>query len=291
MPLRFTKLHGLGNDYIYIDGHEQALSGYDLGRLSALVSDRHFGVGSDGLILILPSEVADFRMRIFNPDESESNMCGNGIRGLSKYVYEHGLTDKTELEVETGAGIIRPRLAVSNGRVECVTVDMGEPRLARRDIPMAGEPADQPVVNEELAVGMELIRVTCVSMGNPHCIIFVPDTDDAPVRQLGPEIETHSCFPQRTNVEFVQVVDRGHVRMRVWERGAGETLACGTGASATCVACVLNELIGRLVEVELLGGTLAIEWADSGRVFMTGPAEEVFSGELPDSFLAPAMLW
>ncbi len=291
MPLRFTKMHGLGNDYIYIDGHDQDLAGYDLGKLSALVSDRHFGVGSDGLILILPSGTADFRMRIFNPDESEANMCGNGIRALSKYVYEHGLTDRTELDIETGAGIIRPRLTVDNGQVVRVTVDMGEPRLARQDIPMEGEPADAPVVNDELGVGMDLMRVTCVSMGNPHCIIFVTGAGEAPVRKLGPEIENHPCFPERTNVEFVEVVDRGHVRMRVWERGAGETLACGTGASATCVACVLNELTDRAVEVELLGGRLDIVWGDDNHVFMTGPAEEVFSGELPDEFLAPAILW
>lgn len=289
MPLRFTKMHGLGNDYVYVTGHDQDLDRFDLGKLAALVSDRHFGVGSDGLILILPSEVADFRMRIFNPDQSESNMCGNGMRSVAKYVYEHGLTDKTELEVETLAGIIRPRLTVENGRVVSVTVDMGEPRLARQDIPMTGEPADAPVIDEDLCVGTEFIRVTCVSMGNPHCIIFVDSVEDAPVLELGPQIEYHPCFPNRTNVEFVEVVDRTHVRMRVWERGAGETLACGTGASATCVACVLREFTERAIDVQLRGGTLHIEWGDDNHVYMTGPAEEVFTGELPDHFLTPAL--
>jgi len=289
MPLRFTKMHGLGNDYVYIDGHDQDLERYHLGRLSALVSDRHFGVGSDGLILILPSEIADFRMRIFNPDESESNMCGNGMRSMSKYVYEHGLTGKTEFEVETLAGIIRPSLTIRGNEVTCVTVDMGEPRLARGDIPMEGGAPDRPFIDQELYVGADFIRVTCVSMGNPHCVLFVDSVDTAPVRELGPQIETHACFPDRTNVEFIEVIDRRHVRMRVWERGAGETLACGTGASATCVACALNDLTDRAIEVQLLGGDLEIEWAGDNHVFMTGPAVEVFSGELRDDFLAPAL--
>lgn len=290
MPLRFTKMHGLGNDYVYIDAHDQPIEGYKLAMLAALVSDRHFGVGSDGLILIMPSDVADFGMRIFNPDGSESGMCGNGIRALAKYVYEHGRTDKTELTIETGAGIMRPRLTVEEGRVVSVTVDMGEPRLARRDIPMVGEPADEPVIDEPLEVGGQMVRVTCVSMGNPHCVQFVESVDEAPVLTVGPAIEHHPAFPERTNVEFVQVLDRHRVRMRVWERGAGETLACGTGASATGVACALNGRTERAITVELLGGTLAIEWAEDNHVFMTGPAEEVFSGELSDEFIAPAKL-
>jgi diaminopimelate epimerase len=290
MPLRFTKMHGLGNDYVYIDAHDQPIEGYKLGMLSVLVSDRHFGVGSDGLILIMPSDVADFGMRIFNPDGSESGMCGNGIRSLAKYVYEHGLTDKTELTIETGAGIMRPRLTVEEGRVVSVTVDMGEPRLARRDIPMVGEPADKLVIDEPLEVGGQMVRVTCVSMGNPHCVQFVESVDEAPVLTVGPAIEHHPAFPERTNVEFVQVLDRHRVRMRVWERGAGETLACGTGASATGVACALNGRTERAITVELRGGTLAIEWAEDNHVFMTGPAEEVFNGELSDEFIAPAKL-
>lgn len=290
MPLRFTKMHGLGNDYVYIDGHDQDVAGFDLGRLSALVSDRHFGVGSDGLILILPSETADFRMRIFNPDQSESNMCGNGIRAMAKYIYEHGLSEETELEIETLAGIIRPSLTVEDGTVTSVTVDMGEPRLARREIPMTGQPADEPVIDEELVVAGEALRITAVSMGNPHCVILVPDVEKAPVEELGPTIEHHPAFPDRTNVEFIEVVDREHVRMRVWERGAGETMACGTGASATCVACALNDRTDRHIDVELLGGTLEIEWREDNHVFMTGPATEVFQGELPDELIAPASI-
>ncbi len=290
MPLRFTKMHGLGNDYVYIDGHDQDLDRFDLGRLSALVSDRHFGVGSDGLILILPSEIADFRMRIFNPDESESNMCGNGMRCCAKYVYEHGRTDETELTFETLAGIIKPRLTVEDGKVTCITVDMGEARLAREDVPFAPGDPDQPAIDEELDVDGQIVRITAISVGNPHCIIFVDSVDDAPVNTLGPKVEVHPAFPDRTNVEFIQIVDRTHVRMRVWERGAGETLACGTGASATCVACAVNDLTDRAVEVELLGGRLDIQWRDDNHVFMTGPAVEVYEGILPEEFIAPAAL-
>jgi len=290
MPLRFTKMHGLGNDYVYIDGHDQDLDRFDLGKLSALVSDRHFGVGSDGLILILPSEIADFRMRIFNPDESESNMCGNGMRCCAKYVYEHGRTDKTELTFETLAGIIKPRLTVEDGTVTCITVDMGEARLAREDVPFAPGAPNRPAIDEELDVDGQVVRVTAVSMGNPHCIIFVDSVDDAPVHTLGPKIEVHPAFPNRTNVEFIEVVDRAHVKMRVWERGAGETLACGTGASATCVACAVNELTDGAIEVELLGGRLDIQWRDNNHVFMTGPAVEAYEGVLPDEFIAPALL-
>ncbi|MFP4248406.1 MAG: diaminopimelate epimerase [Armatimonadota bacterium] len=288
--MRFTKMHGLGNDYVYVDGHEQNLDRFNLGKLSKLVSDRNFGVGSDGLILILPSETADFRMRIFNPDESESNMCGNGMRCCAKYVYEHGLTDQTDLTFETLAGIIRPKLTVEDDEVTCVSVDMGEPRLARKDVPMTGEPADEPVIDEELEVDGEIVRITAVSVGNPHCIQFVESVEDAPVLTMGPKIEYHPSFPNRTNVEFIEIVDREHVKMRVWERGAGETLACGTGATATCVACVLNDLTERSIEVELLGGTLEIDWREDNHVFMTGPAFEVYTGELTEKFVAPAMI-
>ena len=291
MPLRFTKMHGLGNDYVYIDGHDQDLEGYDLGRLSALVSDRHFGVGSDGLILILPSEIADFRMRIFNPDESESNMCGNGMRSCAKYVYEHGLTDKTELTFETLGGIVKPSLTVDDGKVTSITVDMGPARPARKMVPFTngGDP-DEPAINEELDVDGEIVRVTAVSVGNPHCIIFVDDVTTAPVNELGPKVEKHPMFPNRTNVEFIQVLDRRHVKMRVWERGAGETLACGTGATATCVACAVNDLTERAIQVQLLGGNLEIDWHEDNHVFMTGPAVEVYQGVLPDDFLAPALI-
>lgn len=282
--MRFTKLHGLGNDYIYLDAISQDLAAYDLPKAARVLSDRHFGVGSDGIIVILPSQAADFRMRIFNPDGSEAEMCGNGIRGFAKYVYEHGLTGKTELAVETGAGIVRPKLLIGHeGRVEKVQVDMGPPRLARAEIPMAGEPADQPVINEALVVNGETLAVTCVSMGNPHCVVFLEPVTDLtafPVSILGPLIENHQAFPRRTNVEFALVKDPQRILMRVWERGAGETLACGTGACATLVAAALTGRAQRKATVQLLGGELEIEWAEDNHVYMTGPAVEVFSGEL-----------
>lgn len=281
-------MHGAGNDYVYFDGHSEDLTAYDLTELAKLVSDRHFGVGGDGVVLILPSEAADFRMRIFNPDGSEAEMCGNGIRAFARYVYERGLTDKTDMLVQTGAGLIRPILKVERGRVVSVRVDMGEPRLARSEIPMTGRPANKPVIGEALEVGGRSLQVTCVSMGNPHCVSFVEDVEEAPVTELGPLVENHAAFPARTNVEFVQVVDRGNVGMRVWERGTGETLACGTGASASQVACVLNDLTERSAEVHLRGGVLGIEWAEDNHVYMTGPAEEVFTGELSEELLARA---
>jgi diaminopimelate epimerase len=281
-------MHGAGNDYIYFDGHSEDLTAYDLTELAKLVSDRHFGVGGDGIILGLPSEAADFRMRIFNPDGSEAEMCGNGIRAFARYVYEHGLTGKTDMLVQTGAGLIRPILKVERGRVVSVRVDMGEPRLARSEIPMTGRPANKPVIGEVLEVDGRSLQVTCVSMGNPHCVSFVEDVEEAPVAELGPLVENHAAFPARTNVEFVQVLDRGNVRMRVWERGAGETLACGTGASASQVACVLNELTERSAEVHLRGGVLGIEWAEDNHVYMTGPGAEVFTGELSEELLARA---
>ena len=290
MPLNFTKMHGLGNDYVYMTGHDQDLDRYDLGKLSEMVSDRNFGVGSDGLILILPSEIADFRMRIFNPDRSESNMCGNVMRSCAKYVYEHGLTDKTELTFETLGGIVKPSLTVEDGKVTCITVDMGEARLARKDIPFAPGVPDTPAINEEFEVDGEIVRITTVNVGNTHCVIFVDDVATAPVTTLGPKIEVHPAFPRRTNVEFIQVLDRRHVKMRVWERGAGETLACGTGATATCVACAVNDLTERAIQVQLLGGNLEIDWHEDNHVFMTGPAVEVYQGVLPDDFLAPALI-
>ncbi len=268
--MRFTKLHGLGNDYIYLNGLEQDLSQYDLGKLARLLSDRHFGIGSNGIILILPSEQANFRMRIFNSDGSEAEMCGNGLRGFAKYVYEHGLTDKLKLEVETGAGIL----------------NMGQPRLQRQQIPMTGKPAEERVIEESLEVDGTTVQITCVSMGNPHCVIFVDDVDSFPVTELGPKIENHQLFPERTNVEFITVLDRQHLQMRVWERGAGETLACGTGAAAATVAGVLTDRSDHRVEVHLRGGELQVEWAEDNHVFLTGPATEVFSGEVASQLVA-----
>ncbi|MCE5217747.1 diaminopimelate epimerase [bacterium] len=287
--MRFTKLHGLGNDYIYINTLEEDLSGYDVPRLSEVLSNRNFGVGGDGIILVLPSTVADFRMRIFNADGSEAEMCGNGVRAFSKYLYEHGLTTKTELAIETGAGIIRPSLTVEGGVVKLVRVDMGEPRLARKDLPAAGEPADQPIVAQPLSIGGHDLSITCVSMGNPHCVLFVEDAASFPVSEIGPRIERHELFPKRTNVEFATVQDRSHIVMRVWERGSGVTLACGTGTCATVVAATLNELVDRgEIHVSLLGGELVAEWASNNHVFLTGPAAEAFSGEVHPDLLAQA---
>lgn len=287
--MRFTKLHGLGNDYIYIDAISQDLSAYDLPALSRVLSDRNFGIGGDGIILVSPSEIADFAMRIYNSDGSEAEMCGNGMRAFAKFVYEHGLTERTSLEVETYAGIIKPVLTVEDGKVTLIRVDMGEPRLARSEIPMVGEPADQPVIAEPLQVNGHDLKITCVSMGNPHCVVFVDDADSFPVRELGPVIECHPLFPRKTNVEFASIDDRRNIQMRVWERGAGVTLACGTGASATVVAAVLNDLADRTARVSLLGGDLFIEWAEDNHVFLTGPADEAFSGEVHPDLLAQAL--
>jgi len=288
--VRFTKLHGLGNDYIYINTFTEDLSGYDLPSLAQVLSDRNFGVGGDGIILVMPSTDADFRMRIFNADGSEAEMCGNGVRAFAKYVYEHGLTSNTSLRVETKAGIVRPQLQVEDGRVSSVRVDMGQPRLQRREIPMLGTPPDQPVIEQPLEAADETFLVTCVSMGNPHCVIFVDDVDNFPVDEVGPAVENHPLFPNRTNVEFVTVMDRKHMQMRVWERGAGETLACGTGASAACVAGALTGRTERAVRVSLLGGALHIEWAADDHVFLAGPAAEVFSGEVSEELLKLAKL-
>ncbi len=277
--IHFTKMHGLGNDYLVVDARQESPSESKLSALAKALSDRHFGVGADGLILVLPSRAADFRMRIFNSDGSEAEMCGNGIRLFAKFVYERGDTKVKDLEVETLAGIVRPRLRVRGGRVTSVRVDMGEPRLARSEIPMKGTDQAQ-VVNERLRVGGRRFQMTAVSMGNPHCVMFVQDVDRARVGEIGPAIERHDLFPKRTNVEFAQVVGDGQIKMRVWERGAGETLACGTGASAVLVAAVLNALSPRKAVVHLRGGDLKVSWnREDNHVFTEGPAAEVFTGE------------
>lgn len=295
--MRFTKLHGLGNDYIYIDGISQDLGSYDLPQLSRVLSDRNFGIGGDGIILVLPGDDgetgvaggADFTMRIFNSDGSVAEMCGNGVRAFAKYVYEHGLTTKTELVINTYAGLIRPFLTVQDGEVTLIRVDMGLPRLKRAEIPMIEGPADEPSLAQVLDVEGTAFTVTCVSMGNPHCVVFVEDAAGFPLREWGPKLETHPAFPRKTNVEFVTVQDRNHLTMRVWERGAGVTLACGTGACASTVAASLNGLADRQgVQVSLAGGELFIDWAEDGRVFLTGPAAEAFSGEVHPSLLAQA---
>ncbi|MBI3078926.1 MAG: diaminopimelate epimerase [Deltaproteobacteria bacterium] len=276
--MRFTKMHGIGNDYLYIDGFQETVK--DPEALARQMSDRHFGVGSDGLILILPSAQADFRMRMFNADGSEAEMCGNGIRCLAKYVYDHGLTRKDAITVETLAGTLPLELTVQGGKVARVRVDMGRPRLERGEIPMLGVPGR--VVNEPLAVGDRSFQVTAVSMGNPHCVSFVPDVAAFPVATYGPLIERHPAFPRRTNAEFVEVLGPGELRIRTWERGAGETLACATGASATVVAAALTGRAARRAVAHLLGGDLEIEWAADDHVYMTGPAVEVFQGEWPE---------
>lgn len=277
--MRFTKVHGLGNDFILVNCYEEKI---DLGKAPALavaMCRRCFGVGADGLVLLLPPQQGDVGMRIFNADGSEAEMCGNAIRCVARYMYEHNMTKKERIRVETPAGMMAPELILENGLVQSVRVDMGEPRLERAEIPMAGRPGC--VVGEPLTVGGSSYDVTAVSMGNPHCVIFVPDADRVPLWDIGPRIEKHDVFPRKTNVEFVQVLNRDEVIMRVWERGAGETMACGTGACATVVACVLNGLTERQVTVCQKEGDLFIEWAADNHVYMTGPATEVFTGDYP----------
>lgn len=279
--MHFTKMHGLGNDYIYVNGFVEPVA--DPAAVAQAVSDRHFGIGADGLILILPSERADCRMRMFNADGSEAQMCGNGIRCLAKYVYERGIARKTALQVETLAGVLSLELhpqTTNPNYVEQVCVNMGEPRLQREQIPMKGGPGQ--VLRESLEVDGTSFDVTAVSMGNPHCIVFVDDPQTFDVAHWGPKFERHPAFPEGVNTEFVEVLDDQTFRMRVWERGSGETLACGTGASAVAVACHLNGKTARRVTGHLLGGALELEWNEAdNHVYMTGPAVEVFSGEWP----------
>jgi diaminopimelate epimerase len=274
--MKFTKMHGAGNDYVYINGFEEQID--DPVALAKQVSNRQFGIGSDGLILILPSDVADVRMRMFNIDGSESEMCGNGIRCVAKYAYDHNLVDQLDITVETGGGILSLVMSAgSSGLVERVRVNMGEPRLKRGDIPMTGPVSDQAVAIS-LDVSDQLLEITCVSMGNPHAVIFVDDVELFPVAEIGKLIENHSWFPERTNVEFVQVLSPTEVIQRTWERGSGETLACGTGASAVTVAGVLTGRTERKIINHLRGGDLELEWLENGSVMMTGPAVEVFRG-------------
>ncbi len=273
--VKFTKMQGIGNDYVYVNCLEETVESPS--SLAQMVSDRHFGIGSDGLILIRPSSCADFFMEMYNADGSRSEMCGNGIRCVGKYVYDHGLTDRTDITVNTLAGIKRLKLHVGGGKVESVTVDMGKPELDPKLIPVDVESSSAIRVPVEVPSGKFV--VTCVSMGNPHAVSFVDDTASFNLEETGPELEFHPMFPKRVNAEFVQVVNRREVNMRVWERGTGETLACGTGACAAVVACALNELTDDDVIVHLLGGDLQIRWdREEGRVFMTGPAETVFEG-------------
>jgi diaminopimelate epimerase len=275
--IKFTKMHGLGNDYVYIDAINQKIENES--SLAKFVSNRHFGIGSDGLILICKSEIADFKMRMFNSDGSEAEMCGNGIRCVGKFVYDKGLTNKTTVKIETLAGIKTLILNTKDGKVGTARVDMGEPILEAEKIPVIS--TEKPVKNLELEAENKKFKFTCVSMGNPHAITIVENTKEFDVEKYGKVLEIDKAFPKKANIEFAQIVDRQNINMRVWERGAGETLACGTGACATAVACNLNGLTDRKVNIELLGGTLNIEWNETdNHVYMTGPAVTVFDGEL-----------
>ncbi|NLJ30925.1 MAG: diaminopimelate epimerase [Clostridiales bacterium] len=273
--MKFTKMQGIGNDYIYINCFEERVS--NPAELSVRLSDRHFGIGGDGIILIEPSETADCRMDIYNADGSRAMMCGNGIRCVGKYVYERGIAKKETLSVDTMSGVKTLRLQVENGRVKSVTVDMGAPEFSPDRIPVS-LPGDMAVSREVQLDGGEY-RVTCVSMGNPHCVLFVDDVPSAAVESVGPKFEHHPIFPNRANIEFVHVSGPKEIEMRVWERGSGETLACGTGACASVAACVLNGKTERDVLVHLKGGDLSVRWdEESGHIFMQGPAEFVFDG-------------
>ena len=275
--IKFTKMHGLGNDYVYIDAINQKIENES--SLAKFVSNRHFGIGSDGLILICKSEIADFKMRMFNSDGSEAEMCGNGIRCVGKFVYDKGLTNKTTVKIETLAGIKTLILNTKDGKVETARVDMGEPILEAEKIPVIS--TEKPVKNLELEAENKKFKFTCVSMGNPHAITIVENTKEFDVEKYGKVLEIDKAFPKKANIEFAQILDRQNINMRVWERGAGETLACGTGACATAVACNLNGLTDRKVNIELLGGTLNIEWNETdNHIYMTGPAVTVFDGEL-----------
>ncbi|MDD2421836.1 MAG: diaminopimelate epimerase [Heliobacteriaceae bacterium] len=276
--MEFVKMHGLGNDFIVVDARRLSIGPDDWESVARRACDRHFGIGADGLILVFSTDEADIRWRILNPDGSEPEMCGNGIRCFARYVFESGIVNKPQMTVETLAGIIVPEILFRDGTFWGVRVDMGKPRLQRTRIPMTG-PAGM-VISEQLAVGDQLLQITAVSMGNPHCLVYVDDVETAPVTELGSLLEKHPVFPQKTNVEFVQVLSPQAIKMRVWERGAGLTLACGTGACAAVVGSVLNRYTERRVTVHLPGGALEIEWDKAGeRVFMTGPAVEVFRGE------------
>lgn len=300
--MKFTKMHGIGNDYVYVNCFEEKVE--NPSELAIKISDRHFGVGSDGLILIKPSKVADFTMEMYNADGSQSEMCGNGIRCVGKYVYDYGLTDKERISVETLAGIKYLDFEIEDGKVSLITVNMGSPELVPNKIPVdvnvlniddlsrnasdnnaSGKDAKgselTQIVNEALEVDGREYKVTCVSMGNPHCITFVDDTASFPLFEIGPKFESHKFFPNRVNAEFIQIISSDEVNMRVWERGSGETLACGTGACASTVACILNGLTEDEITLHLLGGDLKVRWdRDENVVYMTGPAKVVFDGEV-----------
>lgn len=274
--MKFTKMEGCGNDYVYVNGFEEKIDNPN--EVAIAVSDRHFGIGSDGLIIINPSEVADFKMCMYNADGSEGKMCGNGIRCVAKYVYDFNLTDKDVITVETLSGIKTLKLNVENGKVKTVRVNMGAPILECDKVPVKYD--DEKMINKPVKVDGKTFNITCVSMGNPHAVTFINDTDNFEIEKIGPRFENNEIFPDKVNTEFIQIIDKNTVKMRVWERGSGETFACGTGACASVVASVLNGLTENKVTVKLLGGDLEIEYnQDENTVYMTGPARVVFTGE------------
>lgn len=279
--MKFTKMQGCGNDYVYVNGFTEKIDAEKKPEIVRFLSDRHFGIGGDGVIFINPSDEADFEMEMFNADGTRSEMCGNGIRCVAKFVYDYGMTTKTkDLPIISGGHVKYLDLTLGeDGKVSMVKVNMGAPILQPEQIPVVAE--GNTAINVPITVQDKEYHMTCVSMGNPHAIIFVDDVQSMDLEKIGPDFEHHSVFPRRTNTEFVQIVDRNHVKMRVWERGTGETLACGTGCCATAVACVLNGLTDTSVEVEVLGGKIYIEWdREANLVYMTGPAVTVFEGEI-----------
>ncbi|MBQ2936354.1 MAG: diaminopimelate epimerase [Lachnospiraceae bacterium] len=279
--MKFTKMHGCGNDYVYVDGAKEQIPAKDKPELVRKLSDRHFGIGGDGVIFINPSDEADFEMEMYNMDGSRSEMCGNGIRCVAKFVYDKGLTDKEHISIISGGKVKYIDLNIENEKVSTVKVNMGEPILKAADIPVVTDNPEGSVIAEKIEVAGNIYKMTCVSMGNPHAVVFMEDVANLEIEKIGPLFENHQRFPRRTNTEFVKVIDRNNVEMRVWERGTGETLACGTGTCATVVACVLNNLTEDEVNVKVLGGLIKIKWdREANLVYMTGPAATVFEGEI-----------
>ena len=275
--MKFTKMQGIGNDYVYVNCFEETVA--DPERVSEIISDRHFGIGADGLVLIMPSDKADFRMRMFNADGSEGNMCGNATRCIGKFVYDNHLTDKTNITLETRSGIKKLTLYPENGKVKTVLVDMGKAVLKPADIPM--NVSGDTFINKPITVDGKEVFITAVSMGNPHAVTYVDDVDSLELGKIGPSFENHPLFPERVNTEFIKILDESTMQMRVWERGSGITMACGTGACATAVAAYLNHKAGRKSRVRMDGGDLQVHWNETdGHVYMTGPAVKVFDGEI-----------
>ena len=279
MKIEFTKMHGCGNDYVYIDGATQKIPQERMPDFVRKMSDRHFGIGGDGVIFINPSQEADFEMEMYNADGSRAQMCGNGIRCVAKFVYDKHLTDQTEITVVSAGSVKKLKLYVTDGRVERVRVNMGRPILKASEIPVLSD--EEQVLNWPVFVADRQWKMSCVSMGNPHAVVLAEDVASLPLTAIGPKFENHSMFPERVNTEFIRILDRNTIELRVWERGSGETLACGTGCCAAVAACVLNGLTERSVAVRVLGGELQIEWDENtGEIFMTGPAETVFEGQV-----------